>query len=272
GPDFGAGYVDFGARQYSPILSRWLVPDPMGEKYYGISPYAYCAGNPVVFKDDGGADIVLAGSNKSSVTIVTDLIDVHVNLSRFGVDWGGQHHLQGNSLISSALDIVGLFDQSGTADVINAQIQFDSGENFAGLMSLASAVPAFGDAAKLTRIGKDFRILNDAIAALDSGAKLTKSLRSNMVRELERAGKLVPEGMQAHHVLPKKFFNKFDNAGININDPQYGVWMESHHHLSKAWQYNMEWKKFFGSHKNPTIKEIEEEAKRLMKTVYDYDY
>ncbi|MBQ8070261.1 MAG: hypothetical protein IJ202_05385, partial [Bacteroidales bacterium] len=54
GPDFGVGYIDFGARQYSPTLSRWLVPDPMGEKYYDISPYAYCAGNPVNLVDPTG--------------------------------------------------------------------------------------------------------------------------------------------------------------------------------------------------------------------------
>lgn len=54
GPDFGVGYSDFGARQYSPILSRWLVPDPMGEKYYDVSPYAYCAGNPVNLVDPNG--------------------------------------------------------------------------------------------------------------------------------------------------------------------------------------------------------------------------
>ena len=43
GPDFGTSYTDFGARQYSPNLRRWLIPDPLSEKYYGISPYAYCA-------------------------------------------------------------------------------------------------------------------------------------------------------------------------------------------------------------------------------------
>ena len=41
-PDFGIPYTDFGARHYSPALSRWLVPDPLGEKYYDVSPYAYC--------------------------------------------------------------------------------------------------------------------------------------------------------------------------------------------------------------------------------------
>ena len=47
GVEFTAPYTDFGARHYAPTLRRWLVPDPMSEKYYGISPYAYCAGDPV---------------------------------------------------------------------------------------------------------------------------------------------------------------------------------------------------------------------------------
>ena len=53
-PDFGTAYTDFGARQYSPALRRWLVPDPLSEKYYGVSPYAYCAGDPVNLVDVDG--------------------------------------------------------------------------------------------------------------------------------------------------------------------------------------------------------------------------
>ena len=36
--DFYVDYTDFGARHYSPVLRRWLTPDPLSEKYYGISP------------------------------------------------------------------------------------------------------------------------------------------------------------------------------------------------------------------------------------------
>ena len=43
----GALYLDFGARLYSPGTATWLSVDPMAEKYYGINPYAYCAGDPV---------------------------------------------------------------------------------------------------------------------------------------------------------------------------------------------------------------------------------
>ena len=52
--DFGTGYVDFGARQYSPALHRWLVPDPLSEKFYGISPYAFCNSNPMNYVDVDG--------------------------------------------------------------------------------------------------------------------------------------------------------------------------------------------------------------------------
>ena len=30
--------------------------DPMAEKYYGMTPYHYCAGNPVRFVDPSGMD------------------------------------------------------------------------------------------------------------------------------------------------------------------------------------------------------------------------
>ena len=43
--------IDYGARQYNPTLARWTTQDPMAEKYYNISPYAYCYNNPTLFLD-----------------------------------------------------------------------------------------------------------------------------------------------------------------------------------------------------------------------------
>ena len=51
---FGTPYIDYGARQYDPILGCWFAQDPLSEKYYGISPYAFCAGNPVKYLDPDG--------------------------------------------------------------------------------------------------------------------------------------------------------------------------------------------------------------------------
>lgn len=45
---------DFGARMYSASDARWTTMDPLCEKYYSISPYSYCAGNPVNLVDPDG--------------------------------------------------------------------------------------------------------------------------------------------------------------------------------------------------------------------------
>ena len=48
------GLYDFSARMYDPALGRFLSVDPMAEGYRHLSPYAYCAGNPVVYADKDG--------------------------------------------------------------------------------------------------------------------------------------------------------------------------------------------------------------------------
>ena len=50
----GRPYLDFGARLYDPRTAAWLSQDPMAEKYYGITPYTYCTGNPVTLVDPTG--------------------------------------------------------------------------------------------------------------------------------------------------------------------------------------------------------------------------
>ena len=50
----GVPWQDFGARMYDPDLARWTTPDPLAEKYPGISPYVYCNSNPVNFVDPDG--------------------------------------------------------------------------------------------------------------------------------------------------------------------------------------------------------------------------
>jgi RHS repeat-associated protein len=53
----GLNWYDFHARYYSDIILSFLTMDPMAEKYYWISPYAYCLNNPVRFTDPFGMDV-----------------------------------------------------------------------------------------------------------------------------------------------------------------------------------------------------------------------
>ena len=53
--DMETGYHYFGARYYwSSVLTGWLSVDPMADKYPNISPYAYCAWNPIKLVDPDG--------------------------------------------------------------------------------------------------------------------------------------------------------------------------------------------------------------------------
>ena len=48
------GLYDFGARQYDPVIGRWMTQDRFASKYAQISPYTYCANNPILFTDPTG--------------------------------------------------------------------------------------------------------------------------------------------------------------------------------------------------------------------------
>lgn len=57
--DEETGFSYFGARYYDSDLSGlFLSVDPMSDKYPGISPYAYCAWNPVKLIDPDGREAV----------------------------------------------------------------------------------------------------------------------------------------------------------------------------------------------------------------------
>ncbi len=95
----GLNTYDYGARQHDPILARWDRIDPLCEKYYNVSPYAYCANNPVIIVDPDGRD--------GKVAINGSRITVSANIYLYGPDatksvqqkiqgvidrvWGGQH-------------------------------------------------------------------------------------------------------------------------------------------------------------------------------------
>ena len=71
----GRPYLDFGARLYDPRTAAWLSQDPMAEKYYGVSPYAYCAGDPVNLVDPEGC---LIGEWKKWADYVSGKTGYHI--------------------------------------------------------------------------------------------------------------------------------------------------------------------------------------------------
>ena len=54
----GLDWYDFAARRLDPMLTRFATPDPKCEHYYSLSPYTYCAANPIRFTDPTGQRII----------------------------------------------------------------------------------------------------------------------------------------------------------------------------------------------------------------------
>ena len=55
--DSETGLSYFGSRYYNSDLSVWLSVDPMSDKYPSLSPYTYCANNPVKLVDPNGEEV-----------------------------------------------------------------------------------------------------------------------------------------------------------------------------------------------------------------------
>ena len=64
--DAETGYDYFGARYYSSSLGIWLSVDPMSDKYPSLSPYIYCADNPMRLVDLKGDTIKSAGEAEAA--------------------------------------------------------------------------------------------------------------------------------------------------------------------------------------------------------------
>ena len=63
--DEETGYGYFGARYMDhELMTMWLSVDPMADKYPNISPYAYCAWNPVKLVDPDGREFDPATEEK----------------------------------------------------------------------------------------------------------------------------------------------------------------------------------------------------------------
>ena len=216
--------LDFGARMYDPFTARWTAVDLMARKYAGMSPYEFCSNNPITIIDEFGLDLVLFGTNGSSVTFRTDLVDLSVNLSGIGIDWKGNYSLDGKESLSAALDLAGLFDPTGIADGANAVLLASGGDYWGALQSGLSVLP-FGDLAKVGKVGKDLRIIGDAIG-LNNKGYLHRPYIRKWVREAAEAS------------APRDEFGRFIDP--NTRAPINGKYDLGHTTGNEFWRWKAE--------------------------------
>ena len=77
--DTETGYSYFGSRYYNSDLSIWLSVDPMADKYPSMSPYTYCANNPVRLVDPDGEEVYFVG-DENAIAMAIEHISNHSKL------------------------------------------------------------------------------------------------------------------------------------------------------------------------------------------------
>ena len=84
--DEETGYGYFGARYMDhELMTMWLSVDPMANKYPSLSPYNYCAWNPVKLVDPDGRDgVPVVNKNNKTIAVEVELIFFMSNCGHTG--------------------------------------------------------------------------------------------------------------------------------------------------------------------------------------------
>lgn len=145
------GWYNYGKRFYDPNYRLSFVSvDPLCEKYYSISPYAYCMNNPIKFVDLKGDSVSMAmlqaydkmNSTNYAQTIITDLqsqTGLTLSISTATGQITYVKKTNGNPVVSTKTDTNGNIVEVGSATARNALIKAISKPDFVNVAINASS-------------------------------------------------------------------------------------------------------------------------------------
>ena len=207
--DNETGLYYYGARYLDPTGAMWLSVDPLFEKYAGMSPYNYCAGNPVKMVDPDGRELkdILKGAVAAiNDNIMLGTVDYRGRMGRQAVD--ASHYNLGLT-IGDCLSVLIGSGEIGTGSGMMAQGVVVTGASVSGGFTAPLAVVGVGEVtagAALTGHGVYMAAQGMSNIANKKGHLDTGTAKQNRI-ESEKNGipssKLGPSGLPKIHTVKK---------------------------------------------------------------------
>ena len=252
---FGINWYDSGAR-FQTTDGIFTSIDPLAEKYYHISPYAYCAGNPVRFADYDGAD----RKDKAigiAIGVVTNVIPFSTGLRDFYTPTDPADYNGTLMAIDAAAMSIGESLTKGGATVAVAGA---GAMAVGGITIVASGGVAALEGAAVAVVGQQALVLGTATAM--TGASLMKKAGNNKSAGYEYGKETGTNNATKTNSTTLWKGKGKDSGQIDVEVP--GTRQGQIHYQDKTGKYVYKDGKFYA--KNPKTKEYTDLApKRINK-------
>ena len=118
----GLNLHDFHARWQDYATCQFTTQDPLAEKYHALSPYIYCAGNPIMLTDPSGMEFTQTATKYAKILIEQSLqriVDSMIsNTSKFIIGTGNTSHNVINHATDAIKEIIELEQSNQLYDVV----------------------------------------------------------------------------------------------------------------------------------------------------------
>ena len=228
----GLDWYDSQARMYDPLLGRTPTMDPKAEDYYAISPYAWCAANPIMFVDTDGMTLHIDGATAfDALQMLTERFEragLHLDMDEKGnVSYTAEG---GKKINKEAKRLMRVIDDTSIRAHITATEQTDTSEGdfYVGGAFMGNCYNSDGSVDAYQEVNTEVfgraedlsgQLMMHEITEAYEGGKLSQKNKSNASKVIGMSNK-DSVYTQAHRKAVKQpviYQTKYDIAG-NITD------------------------------------------------------
>ena len=256
-------FLDFGARFYNPDFAIWNSPDCKSESFYELSPYSYCASNPLMYVDPDGNNPVVVGLVCGAVDFG---VQIGVNMIKGDSFVGALRNVDYTSVIAAG--VTGAISPSSvakriigyTAVIADAAIDYSVNEGltyvggdkkhdkpteevFIDAISGAFGIDGGNAAAKgitnglveeasskaTATLPKDMKQTKSALAAFGKNEGTQAGISTTVASVTKMGGEAGKMTMDASKTQKDPLFLRFEQGQIVRNDPPYQYYFNPAH-------------------------------------------